>query len=66
MDRDVSFRPDVRSRRTSTYLMWMLSVAFLLIGLSFSMGSILQIIFLSLSVGLFVLSRSISSSIRAR
>jgi hypothetical protein len=30
------------------------------------MGSILQIIFLSLSVGLFVLSRSISSSIRAR
>ena len=66
MEREIVFRPDVRFRRSLTYVMWMLSVAFLLIGLSFSLGTALQIIFLSLSVGLFVLSRAISSSIRAR
>lgn len=66
MEREGVFSRDARFRRNLTYVMWMLSVAFLLIGFNFALGSALQMIFLSLSVGLFVMSRSISTSLRSR
>jgi len=44
-----------RSRRNSTYMMWMLGAALVPVGLSFAVGSFLQILFLGLGITLFIL-----------
>jgi len=44
-----------RSRRNSTYMMWMLGSALIPVGLSFAVGSFLQILFLGLGITLFVM-----------
>lgn len=50
---------ETRSRRNSTYVMWMLGTAFIPVGLSFRVGSFLQILFLSLGVILFLMGHSL-------
>lgn len=44
-----------RSRRSFTYILWMLGSAFIPVGLSFRVGSFLQFLFLGLGITLFVL-----------
>ncbi len=46
---------ETRSRRNSTYMMWMLGTALIPVGLSFAAGSFLQILFLGSGISLFLL-----------
>lgn len=55
-----------RAKRTLTYVLWMLGTAFIPVGLNFPFGSAFQVFFLSLGVGLFVLSRAISATLQTR
>lgn len=44
-----------RTRRSFTYILWMLGSAFIPVGLSFRVGSFLQFLFLGVGITLFVL-----------
>jgi hypothetical protein len=57
--------PETRRRRTTGYLLWMLAAAFVPVALNFAIGSWLQLFFLGLSVGCFLVSRLIVPRQRA-
>lgn len=62
----LEMNPEIQSRRSFTYVLWMLGVVCIPIGLSFETGSGLQLIFIGLSIGLFALSRAIFTTTTAR
>jgi hypothetical protein len=57
---------ETRSRRNMTYMMWMLGTALMPVGLSFPVGSFLQILFLGLGITLFVLGHVLFRSAWSR
>lgn len=57
---------ETRSRRNMTYVMWMLGTALMPVGLSFRVGSFLQILFLGLGITLFVMGHVLFRSAWSR